>query len=144
MRNLWNSAFSRKTFQYSILMTSSMTLFNDIMNGIIHSLKSYIRGSGRFYGTQHSMISLSIHQFGSRTVHWSPGNYLSLLFLVSGFIQFDWYILECIEYDGIIKYFVLIMQGINHIGMTQSGYKTCDKMLDHLLKIIVVDLFNKI
>ena len=35
------------------------------------------------------------------------------------------------------------MQGINHTGMTQSGYKTCGKLLDHLLKIIVVDLLNK-
>ena len=43
-------------------MTSSVTLFNDIMDDIICSLRSYIKGSDRFYGTQHSMISLSIHQ----------------------------------------------------------------------------------
>ena len=47
------------------------------------------------------------------------------------------------EYDGIIKYFDLMMQGINHIGMTQRGYKTYGKLLDHLLKIIAVDLLNK-
>ena len=37
------------------------------MDDVIHSLKSYIyiRGSDRFHGTQHSMISLSIHRFGS-------------------------------------------------------------------------------
>ena len=91
-------------------------LSNDIMSVVMHSLKSYINGSNRFYGTQHTMIYLSIHQFGSETVHWSSGNYLSLLFLVSEFIRFDPSILECVEYDGIIKYFVLIMQGINHIG----------------------------
>ena len=46
-----------------------MMLSDDIMNGIIHSLESYIKGSDRFYGTQHSMISLSIYRFGSGTVH---------------------------------------------------------------------------
>ena len=40
-------------------------VINDIMDDVIHCLKSYIRGSNRFYGTQHSMISLSIHRFGS-------------------------------------------------------------------------------
>ena len=40
-----------------------MMLSNEIMNGIICSLESYIKGSDRFYGTQHSMISLSIHWF---------------------------------------------------------------------------------
>ena len=35
------------------------------MDDVIHSLKSYIRGSIKFNGTQHSMISVSIHQFGS-------------------------------------------------------------------------------
>ena len=35
------------------------------MDDIIHSFKSYIRGSDSFHGTQHSMISLSIHRFGS-------------------------------------------------------------------------------
>ena len=35
------------------------------------------------------------------------------------------------------------MQGINHIGMTQSGYQMCGKLLDNPLKIIVVDLHNK-
>ena len=44
-------------------------IVNDIMDDVICSLKSYIRGSDRFHGTQHSMISLSIHQFGSGTVH---------------------------------------------------------------------------
>ena len=33
-------------------MTSSVMLFNDIMDDVIHSLKSYIKGSDRFYGTQ--------------------------------------------------------------------------------------------
>ena len=120
-----------------------MTLSNDITNGIICPLESYIKGSNRFYGTQHSMISQSIHRFGSGTMHWSSGNYLSLLVLVSEFTRFDQFILECIEYDGIIKYFVLIMQGRNHIGMTQSGYKMCGKLLDHLLEIKVGDLLNK-
>ena len=50
-------------------MTSSVMLLNDVMNDVMHSLKSYIKGSDRFYGTQHSMISLSINQFGSGTVH---------------------------------------------------------------------------
>ena len=59
------------------------------------------------------------------------------------FIQFDQFILECIGYDGIIKYFVLIMQGINDIGITQSEYKTYGKLLDHLLKIIDINLLNK-
>ena len=36
-------------------------IINGIMDDVIHSLKSYIRGSDRFHGTQHSMISLSIH-----------------------------------------------------------------------------------
>ena len=40
-------------------------VINDVMDDVKHSLKSYIRGSDRFNGTQHSMISLSIHQFGS-------------------------------------------------------------------------------
>ena len=35
------------------------------MDDVICSLKSYIRGGIRFHDTQHSMISLSIHQFGS-------------------------------------------------------------------------------
>ena len=116
-----------KTFQNLILMTSSMMLSSNIMSGIMHSLKSYIKGSDKFYGTQHSMISLGIHWFGSGTVHWSSGNYPSILFLVSEFIQFDQFILECIEYDGIIKCFVLIMQGINHIGdreWTQNVWQT--------------------
>ena len=40
-------------------------IINDIMDDLICSLKSYIRGTNRFQGTQHSMISWSIHQFGS-------------------------------------------------------------------------------
>ena len=44
-------------------------IINDVMDDVICSLKSYIRGSIRFHGTQHSMISLSTHQFGSGTVH---------------------------------------------------------------------------
>ena len=90
------------------------------------------------------MISLSIHQFGDGTVHWSSGNYLLLLSIVSEFVQFDQFILKCILDDGIIKYFILIMHGINHIGITQSGYKTYGKLLDHLLKIIDVNLLNKV
>ena len=43
----------------------------------------------------------------------------------------------------ILNVFVLIMQGVNHIGITQSGYKTYGKLLDHLLKIIEVHLLNK-
>ena len=35
------------------------------------------------------------------------------------------------------------MQGINHIGITQGGYRMYGKLLDHLLKITVVDLLNK-
>ena len=35
------------------------------------------------------------------------------------------------------------MQDINHIGMSQSGYKMCGKLLDHLPQIIVDDLLNK-
>ena len=103
---------------------------NDVMGDIICSLKRYIRGGIRFHGTQHSMISLCIHLFGSGTVHWSSGNYLLLLLLslVGEFIQFDQFILKCILYDGIIKYFVLIIQGINHIGITQSGYKMYGKL----------------
>ena len=44
-------------------------IISDIMDDVIRSLKSYIRGGIRFYGTQHSMISLSINRFGSGTVH---------------------------------------------------------------------------
>ena len=44
-------------------------IINDIMYDIILSLKSYIRGSIRFHGMQHNMISLSVHQFGSGTVY---------------------------------------------------------------------------
>ena len=44
--------------------------------------------------------------------------------------------------DG-IKCFVLSMQGVNHIGIAHGGYKTYGKLLDHLLKIIEVDLLNK-
>ena len=73
------------------------------------------------------MISLSVHWFGSGTGYWSSGNYL-LLLLASEFIWFDQFILKCILYDGIIEYFDLIMQGINHIGMTQSGYKMYGKL----------------
>ena len=65
--------------------------------------------------------------FGSGTVHWSSGSYL-LLLLASEFIQFDWFILKCIVYDGISEYFVLIIQDINHIGITQSGYKMYGKL----------------
>ena len=35
--------------------------------------------------------------------------------------------IKCILNDG-IKCFVLIMQGVNHIGITQSGYKTYGKL----------------
>ena len=42
-----------------------MLNLNDVMDDVIHSIKSYIKGSNRFHGTQHNMISLSIHQFGS-------------------------------------------------------------------------------
>ena len=103
---------------------------NDVMDDIICSLKSYIMGGVRFHGTQHSMISLSIHWFGSRTVHWSSGNYLLLLSLVSEFIWLDQFIMECLLslYDDVIKNFVLIIQGIDHIGITQSGYKMYGKL----------------
>ena len=40
-------------------------VIGDVINDIIHSLKSYIRGSNEFLGTQHSMISMSMHQFVS-------------------------------------------------------------------------------
>ena len=54
-------------------------------------MMSYIKGSDRFHGTQHSMVSLSIHQFGSDpgSGTWSSGNYLLSLYLVSEFIWFD-------------------------------------------------------
>ena len=96
---------------------------SDIMDDVIHSLKSYIRRGVRFHGAQHRMISLSIHRFGSGTVHWSSGNYLLLLLLVSEFISFDQFIMECLWslYADVIKNFVLIIQGIDHIGITQSG-----------------------
>ena len=68
MRNLLNGVWQENL---SILdlddIISDVT--NDVMDDIICSLKSYIRGGIRFHGTQHSMISLSIHQFGSGTVH---------------------------------------------------------------------------
>ena len=40
-------------------------VIEDIIDDIIHSLKSYIKGSAEFFGTQHSLISMSIHQFFS-------------------------------------------------------------------------------
>ena len=38
---------------------------DDVVGDVICSLKSYIRGSAEFFGTQHSLISMSIHQFVS-------------------------------------------------------------------------------
>ena len=38
---------------------------------------------------------------------------------------------------------LLIIQGVNHIGIDHIGYKTYGKLYDHLLKIRKVDLLNK-
>ena len=39
---------------------------------------------------------------------------------------------------------VLSIQHINHIGITQGGYKMYGKLLGHLLKIIDFNLLNKV
>ena len=50
-----------------VCLAGNLSLLNlsdvigDIINDVIHSLKSYIRGSAEFLGTQHSVISKSIH-----------------------------------------------------------------------------------
>ena len=100
-------------------------VINDIINDIIHSLKSYIRGSAKFLGTQHSMISMGMHQFGSGLC--TDPQVIILLSLASEFIQFDQFMVKCILNDG-IKCFVLIMQGVNHIGITHCWYKTYGKL----------------
>ena len=69
MRNLRNGALSRKTFQYLILMTSSvMSLMMSWMTSYI-SLESYIRGGIRcpWYTTQHDFTEYTL--IGSETVH---------------------------------------------------------------------------
>ena len=38
-------------------------VIDDIIDDVIHSLKSYINGHAEFFGTQHSLISMSIHWF---------------------------------------------------------------------------------
>ena len=66
--------------------------------------------------------------------------YYFLLVNLFDLIDLYW---NAIEYDGIIKYFVLIMQGINHIGDPEWVPKMCGKLLNHLLEIKVFNLLNK-
>ena len=72
------------------------------------------------------MISMSIHQFGSGLCIDPLVIIYYYHLLVNLFDLIDLY-LKSILYDG-IKCFVLIIQGANHIGITQSGYKTYGKL----------------
>ena len=111
-----------------VCLAGYLSLLNlgDVIDDIIHSLKSYIRGSTKFLGTQHSMISMSIHWFGSGLCT-DPQVIIYYYHLLVNLFNFNRFVVKCILYDG-IKCFVLIMQGVNHIGITQSGYRMYGKL----------------
>ena len=58
---------------------------DDVIGDVICSLKSYIRGSAEFFGTQHSLISMRIYPFVSGLCT-DPQVKCSLLLLVIEFI----------------------------------------------------------
>ena len=72
------------------------------------------------------MISMSIHRFVSGLCT-DPQVIIYYYHLLVNLLDLNQLVVKFILNDG-IKCFVLIMQGVNHIGITQSGYKAYGKL----------------